>query len=406
MRIGASAPSNGGPEDWSAAGQGTISFWFKRDTILYGNGGTTGDRLWGQDINMEMRFSGDPGHEFALDWGGNNSLVVDATTSTYNNVPGNFHHPFTVAGKWYFIAVAWDETNNFLRVYHGDETSPPVLLAENAAWTDTVVSENIIANLFLNSSGGDQSRNFAVDGQGSDLRYYNIARLLTDIQGDYDKRLDGSETDQPQAYFPLESDFVNAAMTAPTAGSVGSTDWSSEKPAVFPTCAPGNTATLDDNRHGSGGPSQPPMNSLNTNPGLGDDGYYQVAKGTDTYNWMEDGDCYGVRLELIRPLIDDGSGLYKYQIKAWVTGAGAVTCDGLAAAYKDTRATYSGTDPQIQLTINNGNPLELAESDHLDLKRILFGFTQGTGGATQDITVKNLDLRFIKLYPVADLSTW
>ena len=89
-----------------------------------------------------------------------------------------------------------------------------------------------------------------------------------------------------------------------------------------------------------------------------------------------------------------------------MVSAGAATCNGLAAAYKDTRATYAGTDPQVELTINNGNPLQLAESVHLDLNKILFGFTQATGGATQDITLKNLDMRFIKRYPVADLSTW
>ena len=95
--------------------------------------------------------------------------------------------------------------------------------------------------------------------------------------------------------------------------------------------------------------------------------------------------------------LPDG-GVYKYQIKAWVNSVDA-TCTGLAANYKDVRATYTATDPQIELTIKNGNPLELAASVHQDLKDILFGFTQATGGATQDITLKNLEMRFIYIYP-------
>jgi hypothetical protein len=162
-------------------------------------------------------------------------------------------------------------------------------------------------------------------------------------------------------------------------------------------------ATYDDNRHGAGGGTTQPINSLNTDPGEGDDGYYQVAK-TGAYNWMEDGQCYGVRLELVRPKLPDG-GVYKYQIKTWVNSVDA-NCSGLSANYKDVRATYTATDPQIELTIDNGNPLELAESVHLDLKDILFGFTQATGGATQDITLKALDMRFIKTYPPGFPNSW
>jgi len=386
MRIGSATPVNGSDEDWSSS-QGTISFWFKRDTIVYG-GGSSGDRMWGQNSNMEMRFA-NSGNDIVLDWGSDDAFVGA--------------NPYTQAGKWYFMAIAWNEAGSLLEIYWADETTPPTpIVNTRPPWSGTVSTIGIAENLFMNSSGGDGSKGFAVDGQGSDLRYYDISRSVFDITDDYDKRLDGTETDQPQAYFTLESDFFNAAASFPTAESVTTTGWSASAPAAFDCSS--DIASRDDNRHGAGGGTIQPMNAKNTNPGLGDDGYYQVAK-TGLYNWLEDGNCYGVRLELVRPLTASGDGNFDYQIKAWVQSVDA-DCSGLPAAYKDWRATYTATDPQIELTIDNGNPLELGPSVHADLKSILFGFTQGTGSATQDITLKNLRIRFNKGYPPGYPNSW
>lgn len=398
LRVGSSSPGNGDPEDWSST-SGTISFWFKRDTIDYGNGASSGDRMWGQSANMEMRFSGYSGYDFVLDWGGTNSIT--AANSSYSD--GSYNHPFHEAGKWYFMAITWNETSKILRVYYGDESTPPEIFANNNSWSQSVSSIGIIENLFMNSSGGNNSRNFAVDGQGTDLRYYDTDREPGQIQDDYNSRLTGSETNLV-AYYPLESDVANAAASDPLAVPVGDTGWSAEAPSVFPTCSA--VATRDDNRHGAGGGPTQPMNSLNTDSVSGADGYHQVAKGTDLYNWMEDGQLYGVRLELIRPKLDNGDGqTYDYQLKAWVE-----RLDNLNATeksnFKDTGATYADTAPLIYRTLKDGNPLELDQSVHDDLKQILFGFTEGTGGATQDITIRNLEMRFIKTYPVADLSDW
>ncbi|RLD67134.1 MAG: hypothetical protein DRI98_12875, partial [Bacteroidetes bacterium] len=394
LRVGSAEGivSDGDPEDWSSS-QGTISFWFKRDTIRYGNNTNYGDRMWGQNANMEMRFSIGGGSNLVLDWGGNDSLTVS-------------NHPFTVADKWYFLAIAWDESTNTLSFYAGDEGNTPGLIIQSSSipthpdyWGGGISTVGITENLFMNSSGGSLTKNYIVNGKGSDLRYFNVERTLAQIQSDYDTRLDGSESGL-QAYFPLESDLANAAAAVPAAVTIGTTSWSDEVPAAFDCSS--DIATRDDNRHGAGGGTTQPMNSLNTDRfslNAGDDGYYQVAK-VGTYNWMEDGNCYGVRLEVIRPLIASGDGNYDYQIKAWVESVDA-DCTGLNANYKDVRATYTGTDPQIELTIKNGNiPLELDPTVHADLKNILFGFTQATGGATQDITLKNLDMRFIKTYPV------
>ncbi|MBW2612754.1 MAG: hypothetical protein JRE12_10405, partial [Deltaproteobacteria bacterium] len=392
MRIGSESPADGSPEDWSST-VGTISFWFKRDTTNYGDGTSSGDRLWGQDANMETRFDS-TGTTFNLDWGsgGNAEGAIAA---------GN---PFTGVGTWYFMAITWDDDTERLQVFWGDETTPTTLLSENLIWTGDMspLGGLITENLFMNSSGGDGLKNYAVDGNGSDLRYYNVELTLAQLEN---VRLFGSEPGL-QSNFPLQSDFANAATSTPASAAVGDTQWSQDTPSGF-DCGTG-AATYDDNRHGAGGGTTQPMNSLNTHPGSGDDGYYQVVKAPLDDNWMEDGLLYGVRLELIRPKLPNGS-VYEYQIKAWTVCVDA-TCSDLDAVQKanfsDTRATYDGSDPQIELTLKKGNPLELAESVHQDLKSILFGFTQGTSGATQDITLKNMDMRFIKTYPVSDLSTW
>jgi hypothetical protein len=55
--------------------------------------------------------------------------------------------------------------------------------------------------------------------------------------------------------------------------------------------------------------------------------------------------------------------------------------------------------PNMAKTNNLSNSLRLDPVYHADLDRILFGFTQGTGGSTQHITVKNFELFFLRRYP-------
>jgi hypothetical protein len=86
-----------------------------------------------------------------------------------------------------------------------------------------------------------------------------------------------------------------------------------------------------------------------------------------------------------------------------------IDCDpcsaGELASFKDVRADFSVLSPQITKTILNLNPLVLNTTVHEELKRILFGFTQGTGGAVQNITLRDFELYFLKQYP-ADLNNW
>ena len=394
MRIGSASPSKGDDEDWSSL-QGTISFWFKRDTIFYGDGNLSGDRLWGQAANLETRFNSD-GTTFYLDWGigsspeGENAIVAA--------------NPFTEAGKWYFIAITWDDTADRLQVYAGDEAAISLLAENSPPWTGDMSAVGLITeNLFLNSAGGNGSKNYAVDGKGSDLRYYDVVRTLADIQNDYMQRLTGSEAGL-QAYFPLQADLGDAGSSVITATAMGTTGWSTDTIAAF-DCGTA-AASYDDNRHGAGNTgTTTPQNSLNSNDANGYDGYHQVIGSSP--NWLEDGSLHSLRMELIRPLVlaDDGKPdtVYDYQVKIWIDCA---TCSAAELAqFKDVRADFSASLPQIEKTINEGSSLEIDPADHVDLIRVLFGFTQGTAGATQNITLRNLELYFLQQYP-ADLATW
>ena len=165
-----------GSPDWGSQ-TGTISFWVRMDSSVQG-------RFWGQHGDMETRWSGT---NLVLDWGGTSSMT-SATSFTAN--------------KWYFVAIVWDESNDNLYLYVGDESTPPTLdsNSRSGTWTSTTPTPN--QNRFLNGYGGNEP----VNGQGDDLRYWNIARTLQDIQSDYNFELIGSEPNL-QSYFRLNNNF-------------------------------------------------------------------------------------------------------------------------------------------------------------------------------------------------------
>ena len=185
-----------GTANWGST-TGTISFWIKWNSV--------GDRPWGQHDNMEIRFSG---LNMVVDWGTANSI----TSST----------SFT-AGKWYFIAIVWNENTNDLYLYVGDQNSAPTEDTHITGWTDTVSDEGVTENNFMASKGGVDP----TDGHGDDLRYWNIDRPLTEIQIDYDKELTGSETNL-RSYFKLNDNFDDIGPDNNDGSGVGSYSFSSD----------------------------------------------------------------------------------------------------------------------------------------------------------------------------------
>ena len=191
-----------GTANWGST-TGTISFWIKWNSV--------GNRPWGQHENMEIRFSG---LNIVVDWGAAGSI----TSST----------SFT-AGKWYFIAIAWDENTDDLYLHVGDQDNAPTEDTHITGWTDTVSDEGVTENNFMASKGGVDP----TDGHGDDLRYWNIYRTLTEIQSDYDTELTGSETNL-RSYFNLHNNFDDMGPDNNDGSGVGSYSFSSDVPFDAP----------------------------------------------------------------------------------------------------------------------------------------------------------------------------
>ena len=186
-----------GTPDWGST-TGTISFWIKMDTSVQG-------RFWGQDGTMETRWSGT---NLVLDWGAADSMVSAYSFS---------------ADTWYFIAIVWDENNNNLFLYVGDENNGPTIDSNSLTGTWTSTTPPPIENRFMNGLGGSEP----VDGHGDDLRYWNVSRSLTEIQSDYDVELTGSEHNL-RSYFKLNGNFDDIGLDNNDGSGSGNYSFSSD----------------------------------------------------------------------------------------------------------------------------------------------------------------------------------
>ncbi len=187
----------GGDADWGSI-TGTISFWIQWDVVS--------NRPWGQNTDMEIRFLG---AKLILDWGGSSSLISNTSF---------------VAGRWYFIAITWNENSNELSLYVGDQEIPPNLDVINNMWISTVSTLLVTENNFMASRGGVEP----TDGHGDDLRYWNIDRSFAEIVGDYDKELNGSEPNL-QSYFRFNNNLDNSG-SGNDSSAIGSYSFSSSVP--------------------------------------------------------------------------------------------------------------------------------------------------------------------------------
>ena|GEM_PF-409163 len=173
-------------------------------------------------------------------------------------------------------------------------------------------------------------------------------------------------------------------------------------------------ASFDDNVHGAGNTGNDPMNSV----GPGDAGYYQFPGPGIGYgcsnalstpcNWLEDGNQYSGRMEIVRPTgaasgTDSNGTYYYYQIKAWVfnsnypvpaIGSANIT-DNQRTDLQNVTAPFSDFGPQINKYV------KIYATDHGAFNSIFFGFTEATGAATQQITVAN----FLAFFPQTTCSS-
>ena len=193
---------NGTP-DWCST-TGTISFWIKWDTVGMG---TIQPRPWGQHFNLETRMVND---DLWVSWG------------TMGSIVSNTHF---LDGKWYFIAIVWNENTDDLYLYIGDKDNAPTEDNYKSAWTGSVSTVGVTENNFMASSGGTSP----TDGHGDDLRYWSIDRTLEEIQSDYNSELSGSETNL-RSYFKFNNNFDDMGPDNSNGSGSGGYSFSSDVP--------------------------------------------------------------------------------------------------------------------------------------------------------------------------------
>ncbi|MHA2188713.1 MAG: hypothetical protein ACXAAP_00660 [Candidatus Thorarchaeota archaeon] len=170
----------GGSADFSSSA-GTLSWWGKWDSSA------PHGRFWGQHNDFELRWSNG---QIILDWGAGAGLTGSKSVWLTNH--------------WYFFAIVWDETSDFLAFYWGDETTLPQEDAATYTWASSVVGLHT-QNDIMNS----MTRSAFVDGHVDEFRYYDIQRSLVNISGDYRKRLSGTELGLSN-YYMFENDLSDS----------------------------------------------------------------------------------------------------------------------------------------------------------------------------------------------------
>lgn len=137
----------------------------------------------------------------------------------------------------------------------------------------------------------------------------------------------------------------------------------------------------DDNRHSRPGAEDVgltvggdmPCNSRNA-PGSGD-----YAERPAQPDWLRAAP-HAVRLEVDRDQRPNPLGQHAYSIRVWID----------CAACEDVTAAYAAAPPTLARTVY------LSPAVHARFERVLFGWTEATGAATQQVTVSDFSLLFLE----------
>lgn len=161
-------------------------------------------------------------------------------------------------------------------------------------------------------------------------------------------------------------------------------------------------STYDDNRHGDG---DNVSNSSTT-------GYWK-----STFDWKDN--PFAFRAEIQRSTVPNASGLYEYTITSWIRRCtyrdaaghpcieyfdiGSPDTDKNKIYFSDTSRflCHSGSGFATGKCSNYNTPIlqqtvQLTATEHDNFTKMIFGFTEATGGATQVATYSEFILQFIK----------
>ena len=198
--------------------------------------------------------------------------------------------------------------------------------------------------------------------------------------------LDGLGLEPPKMAIEFDK-YTNAGVSVPAGCTNGRNDTANnhmalmfwgDNPVSTVLCGTGlpPAASYDDNVHGAGiwGSNTVPSNSaVGDSTADGSRGYYESAGA-----WLNTTANHTFRIEVTRDKTINGNGNYNYNVKAWID---CTTCS-------DVSVQYNAATPQINRTI------ELSPALHAQFSTLLFGFTQSTGTATQNITISNFVIYF------------
>ena len=137
----------------------------------------------------------------------------------------------------------------------------------------------------------------------------------------------------------------------------------------------------DDNRHNAG------TNASTTeprNPAFGEPGYY-AQSSTD---WLQNGGLFRLRYELTRSTTASSNGYYCYELRAWLQSASETMTSGM----DDLSADFAAP-PTVQ------EVFYLSSALHGQFSNFYFGWTEGTGAATQLATLQKFALAFKAALP-------
>ncbi|THB62681.1 MAG: hypothetical protein D6E12_18910 [Desulfovibrio sp.] len=187
----------------------------------------------------------------------------------------------------------------------------------------------------------------------------------------------------------------------------------------YSSCLHGRHESCDDNRHNRGGSGDNPRNigdsqwdyrehligRSDLEPGL------QSHFGSGYTNWINEG-VWAVRQEVVRADNPDPvTGSYTITLRAWMRYCGTHSggtwtddpgggCDSvLDTAYENTRQGYNPSNHSIGVKdYTLEETFVLTASQWNDMQKFYFGWTESTGGATQDAYIREFQLSFIRDY--------
>jgi hypothetical protein len=209
----------------------------------------------------------------------------------------------------------------------------------------------------------------------------------------------GNGLQPPKIAVEFDPHIAGAADVCTSGSRRDNTFSSPQKHAAFSywgtnssTCSSPSSNTYDDNRHGSGDGTNNPKNPEGGDTNSDGTSPYVIRDfdNTGTVVASPAGRRWSFRLEIDR--VDDptSADYRKYKLRAWMKPYAAYT-DSNSVALDDTSKKFNLNNdypPDFQQTI------ALTQSWHDKFDRILFGWTQGTGGLNQMISIRNIKIDF------------